>query len=275
MDQIRSTTHQEPHRYLSAPWRMKYLTDGSRAAGCVLCAAAEQVDDAESLVLWREASIFVMMNLYPYSTGHIMIAPYDHVASPEQIDPAIMAEIGALIPSVMRALRRVLNCQGFNSGINTGATAGAGIADHMHLHIVPRWNGDANFMPIIANVTVMPEAVSITYAKLRAELVAEIDPEMSLVQLVLSADQSRLYFVERDGELQLPSVASVGEGSVVARMAAELAADGITTALSHWAGDNSLVWQASEGADPVRGAWVDIDGLPPEQQSLVLTGLAR
>ena len=149
---------------------MRYFTDGARSNECVFCAKAESEDDEANLILWRGESIFIIMNLYPYSTGHIMIAPYAHIASPEQADVETMASIGAIIPATMRALRRVLNCQGFNTGMNTGATAGAGIADHMHMHVVPRWNGDANFMPIIANVTVMPEALSDTYAKLRAEL---------------------------------------------------------------------------------------------------------
>jgi|SRR5215204_893117 len=103
-----------------------------------------------------------------------MIAPYVHVATPEEIDPEAMADIGQLIGPCMRALRRVLGCQGFNSGINTGAAAGAGVADHMHLHIVPRWEGDANFMPVIANTTVMPEALSVTHQRIRAELALEL-----------------------------------------------------------------------------------------------------
>lgn len=164
----------EPHRYLAAPWRMQYLRDGPRTSDCIFCSKIAAGDDEANLVLWRGPSVFVMMNLYPYSTGHIMIAPYAHVPSPEEIDPAVMAELGAAIAPCMRALRQVLSCQGFNTGINTGAVAGAGVADHMHLHIVPRWGGDANFMPVIANTTVMPEALSITYDRIRAELLSEL-----------------------------------------------------------------------------------------------------
>lgn len=155
---------------------MRYLTDGVRPSGCVFCAKAASREDEDNLVLWRGENVFVMMNLYPYSTGHIMIAPYEHVASPEVVDPAAMVEIGTLVPPAMRALRRVLNCEGFNTGMNTGSTAGAGIADHMHMHVVPRWTGDANFMPIIANVTVMPESLGDTYQKLRASLDEELPP---------------------------------------------------------------------------------------------------
>ena len=96
------------------------------------------------------------------------------LATPEEIAPAVMAEIGQLLGPCMRALRRVLSCQGFNTGINTGAAAGAGVADHMHLHIVPRWGGDANFMPVIANTTVMPEALSVTHGRIRTELLHEL-----------------------------------------------------------------------------------------------------
>ena len=166
----------EPHRYLSAPWRMRYLSKSQVAPGCVFCEKLASHDDVENLVLWRGDSIAILMNLFPYSTGHLMLLPYEHVASPEQLaDPSIMTEIAIEIPLAMRALRKVLGCQGFNTGMNTGGAAGAGIADHMHMHVVPRWNGDANFMPIIGNVTVMPEELPVTYAKLRAELIVEHD----------------------------------------------------------------------------------------------------
>jgi ATP adenylyltransferase len=174
MDENDLVPNFEPHRYLSAPWRMQYLRDGLRSSECIFCSKIEAGDDEANLVLWRGPSVFAMMNLYPYATGHIMIAPYAHEPSPETVDPEIMAELGTTIAPCMRALRRVLSCQGFNTGINTGAAAGAGVADHMHLHIVPRWGGDANFMPVIAGTTVMPEALSVTYGRIRAELLNEL-----------------------------------------------------------------------------------------------------
>ncbi len=167
----------EPKRYLAAPWRMQYLRDGQRSPDCIFCSKLDAGDDAANLVLWRGKSVFSMMNRYPYATGHIMIAPYAHLPSPENIDPAEMAELGASIGPCMRALRRALDCQGFNTGINTGSVAGAGVADHMHLHIVPRWGGDANFMPVIANTMVMPEALSITYGRIRSELLTELEED--------------------------------------------------------------------------------------------------
>ncbi len=176
MDDIDQEPVSEPHRYLSAPWRMAYLRDGVRNDECIFCSKIDVEEDETNLVLWRGPSVFVMMNLYPYATGHIMIAPYDHAPSPEDVTSAVMAELGETIAPCMRALRRVLSCEGFNTGINTGSVAGAGVADHMHLHIVPRWGGDANFMPVIANTTVMPEALSVTYDRIRSELLVELGP---------------------------------------------------------------------------------------------------
>ena len=155
---------------------MQYLREGVRSDTCIFCSKHD--NDEANLIVWRGKSVFVMLNLYPYATGHIMIAPYEHVASPEEVDPAIMAEIGMLIGPCMGALRRVLSCQGFNTGINTGSVAGAGVADHMHLHIVPRWGGDANFMPVIANTTVMPEALSVTRDRIREALLGELGPDI-------------------------------------------------------------------------------------------------
>ncbi len=179
---------------------MRYLSKSQIPTGCVFCAKLASHDDVENLVLWRGDSIAILMNLFPYSTGHFMLLPYEHIASPEQLDdPSIMTEIAKEIPLAMRALRKVLGCQGFNTGMNTGAAAGAGIADHMHMHVVPRWNGDANFMPIIGNVTVMPEELPVTYAKLRAELLVEHDENWSLSALVLSADHSNVFVLEENG----------------------------------------------------------------------------
>lgn len=174
MDETDEQTPNGPHEYLSAPWRMEYLRNGLRSSDCVFCSKIDADDDAANLVLWRGPSVFAMLNLYPYATGHIMIAPYNHVASPEGIEPAVMAELATTVAPCMRALRRVLGCQGFNTGINTGSVAGAGVADHMHLHIVPRWSGDANFMPVIANTTVMPESLSVTRERIRTELLVEL-----------------------------------------------------------------------------------------------------
>src|SRR5690606_12213301 len=120
-------------------------------------------------IVHRGESAFLIMNLFPYNTGHLMIVPNEHVASPEAASEAAIQGMAALLPPTLRALRRVLTCDGFNVGFNIGDVAGAGVAGHLHQHIVPRWKGDANFMPILASTMVLPELIPVTYAKVRAE----------------------------------------------------------------------------------------------------------
>ena len=194
---------------LWAPWRMRYVAGGQRESGCIFCNRLAENDDVASLILHRGDRAFVIMNLFPYNTGHVMIAPNAHVASPESADADMLAEMAGLRGPVLRALRRALAPEGFNLGLNVGAVAGAGITDHLHEHVVPRWSGDANFMPILAATTVMPELIPITYAKLRAELDREIHGAECASSLVLTADQ-QFALVDPDGELPGAS-ASEGE----------------------------------------------------------------
>ncbi|MEA3459706.1 MAG: HIT domain-containing protein, partial [Chloroflexota bacterium] len=113
---------------------------------------------------------FIMLNLYPYNNGHLMIAPYEHAASPEDLDEDTLTELMLLLNKSLRLLRRVLNPQGFNIGINLGRAAGAGVEDHVHIHVVPRWEGDNNFMPVLSETKVIPELLDETYDKLMATL---------------------------------------------------------------------------------------------------------
>ncbi len=145
---------------------------GTTRSGCVFCDALAAGDDRESLILHRGDRAFVMLNLYPYNTGHSMVVPYAHEASIERLDAATRAELFELATLTVEASRRVLRCDGFNLGLNLGTVAGAGVADHLHLHVVPRWTGDANFMPILGETMVMPELLPSTYARLRAEIEA-------------------------------------------------------------------------------------------------------
>jgi ATP adenylyltransferase len=161
-------------RRLWTPWRMQYVGGSTAETGCIFCNRISLDDDLASLILYRATHCFAIMNLFPYNTGHIMLVPNEHVASPEVAPAEAMREMATLLPGILKALRRVLACHGFNVGLNIGSVAGAGVAIHMHQHIVPRWNGDANFMPILANTTVMPELIPVTYAKLRAELAREL-----------------------------------------------------------------------------------------------------
>ncbi len=251
---------------------MRYLSKSADPHGCVFCDKLASEDDVDNLVVWRGASIAIVMNLYPYSTGHLMLMPYEHVASPEDLsDPRAMSELALEIGPAMRAVRRVLRCQGFNTGMNTGSVAGAGIADHMHMHLVPRWSGDANFMPIIANVTVMPEALSVTYAKLRAELMVERDPDRSLEALVFSSELGSVLLVES----RLPAVSVRTGQTLVASMSDVLAALGAEATVAGWAGGHTVVWRASHSERLTSGQWVTLGELPESIALLANDALAR
>jgi ATP adenylyltransferase len=170
---------------------MRYVAGADREEGCIFCNRLAEQDDVRSLILHRGERAFVIMNLYPYNTGHLMIVPNAHVASPEDADPEVMREMALLRGPVLRALRRALSPDGFNLGLNVGAPAGAGVADHLHEHVVPRWQGDANFMPILAATMVMPELIPVTYAKLRAELVGELASANRVADLIVVDDRRR------------------------------------------------------------------------------------
>ena len=254
---------------------MRYLSHGSRSDGCVFCTKLAANDDVENLIVWRGESIAILMNLYPYSTGHLMIMPYEHVASPEElVDSAVLNELAQAIPTTMRAMRRVLRCQGFNTGMNTGSVGGAGIADHMHMHLVPRWEGDANFMPIVANTTVMPEALSVTYAKLRAELIVEHDGARLPSALVFSEDRSRVLLLDEEGGV-LPSPSTVDDTPLVVAMGRQLADLGIDAAVTGWTGDDTVVWQATGNPNASGGRWVPVAEVPSSIVPLVAEALAR
>jgi ATP adenylyltransferase len=155
-------------RQLWAPWRMEYVAAGQSDQGCVLCAIAAG-DDAESrLVVDRGELVFTVLNLYPYSSGHLMVVPIRHVPA---ISDLTVEEGGAVFAATQRAVHALdaaMSPQGFNLGANQGRAAGAGIDDHFHLHVVPRWNGDTNFMPVLADAKVIPEHMDRTAERLRA-----------------------------------------------------------------------------------------------------------
>jgi ATP adenylyltransferase len=141
-----------------------------RASRCFFCeaAAADGSHDAELLVLARGGLALAILNRYPYNNGHLMIAPNAHLPSLEDLPTATANEVMALTQRALRVLRQVLSPQGFNLGINAGKTAGAGVADHVHQHVVPRWDGDTNFMPLIADTKVLNESLAVSYQQLRA-----------------------------------------------------------------------------------------------------------
>jgi ATP adenylyltransferase len=150
---------------LWAPWRMPYLKN-CPPKGCIFCVKSKQKEDRTNLILHRGRHTFVMMNLYPYSNGHLLVSPYRHVASIEELGPAALADLMRTAQRALRAVRLAYRPDAFNLGINQGREAGAGIEAHVHLHIVPRWNGDTNFMPVFTETRVMPELLESGYDRL-------------------------------------------------------------------------------------------------------------
>jgi ATP adenylyltransferase len=142
--------------------------------GCIFCTQPAAHRDEEYHILYRGERCFMMLNLYPYSSGHLMVAPYEHIGKLEELDAATLAELMAQAQLALKALRLALRPDGFNMGINEGKVAGAGFAEHLHFHIVPRWAGDTNFMPVIADIKVMPEHLDIVYQRVK-EAIATIE----------------------------------------------------------------------------------------------------
>jgi ATP adenylyltransferase len=153
---------------LWAPWRLEYVESAAEQRGCIFCTKQAADDDDASLIVHRGTTAFVLLNLYPYANGHLMVAPYRHIAEPAELDQAERAEMWELLSHGIEALRGALSPHGFNAGFNLGRVAGAGVEGHIHQHLVPRWNGDTNFMPVLADVRVMPEHLQRTLARLRA-----------------------------------------------------------------------------------------------------------
>ena len=153
---------------LWSPWRMKYIEYISlhKPKGCFICKAIESKNLEEKLIIYKGDHVIVLMNLFPYNTGHLLIAPIKHVPSLEELSREEVASLFNAVKTSIKMLRRSLRPDAFNVGINLGRVAGAGLEDHVHVHIVPRWNGDTNFMPVLANTKVIPEALKDTYNKI-------------------------------------------------------------------------------------------------------------
>ncbi len=158
---------------LYTPWRMKYVTSTHKQIeGCIFCnkIAAETKQDRENFVVYRGQSTFVMMNIYPYNTGHLMVIPQAHVSTLTDVSAQTQFEILVLTTYFTELLSQLMNPDGFNIGLNIGRAAGAGIDSHLHLHLVPRWSGDSNFMPVIGETRVLPEELGDTYDRIVAVL---------------------------------------------------------------------------------------------------------
>ena len=154
---------------LWAPWRLEYVQQADELEGCVFCAeAGDEVSEEGSLLVHRGGAAIVILNKYPYSSGHLMVAPVRHLDSLAALTDAEAVEIHRLSVAAIDSLKRTYTPDGFNLGWNLGHVAGAGIADHVHLHVVPRWSGDTNFMPVLADLKVLPEHLLTTRDRLRA-----------------------------------------------------------------------------------------------------------
>jgi len=164
-------TSTERYRNIWAPWRMEYIDSLSSEAdnGCFLCRLAAQSDnDQKNLVLWRTGRCLVLLNRFPYTSGHAMIAPLEHIGELSALSEETMLEIMTLLRDMEQILRKAVNADGFNVGINVGRCAGAGLPGHLHLHIVPRWNGDTNFIAVFGGVRVIPQTLETMYEQVKA-----------------------------------------------------------------------------------------------------------
>ncbi|HTZ99559.1 MAG TPA: HIT domain-containing protein [Candidatus Aquilonibacter sp.] len=156
--------------YLWTPWRYRYIANASKDEGCVFCDALAANNDAETLIVLRGQKNFVILNRYPYTSGHVMVVPYAHVAELTAADPETLAEMMRMAQRAQGALAQTYHPEGFNLGMNLGRAAGAGITQHLHLHVLARWAGDANFMTVVGETRVEPEELSTTYDRLRKAL---------------------------------------------------------------------------------------------------------
>ncbi len=153
---------------LWAPWRLEYIKRDRGGDTCFLCGALASEQDRENLLLIRGKHCGVMLNRYPYNNGHLMVFPYRHVSDPADLTPEEDRETAALVRDCLRRLRSCLQPEGFNIGLNLGKVAGAGLEEHLHTHIVPRWTGDSNFMPVISDTGVVPQSLDALWEQLHA-----------------------------------------------------------------------------------------------------------
>lgn len=156
--------------YLWTPWRYRYIADADKAEGCIFCDAAAADDDAKTFIVLRGKRNYIILNRYPYTSGHVMIVPYDHLGDFAAVDSDTVCEMTLLAQRAQTALEKSYHPEGYNLGMNLGRAAGAGVLGHLHLHVLPRWSGDSNFMTVVGETRVEPEDLETTYDKLRKAL---------------------------------------------------------------------------------------------------------
>lgn len=224
-----------PAERLWTPWRMAYVGGSTPSSGCVFCQAPARDDDVANLILHRGKHCFVIMNLYPYNTGHLMVVPYEHVDDLATLQPEARGELAELSASFCTGLKQVMGCDGMNLGMNLGSVAGAGIADHLHQHIVPRWKGDANFMPIVGGTKVLPELIPATYGKLRAEVARRKGGQSTARAVLVDAGWTGVFLI--DG--RLPEIPLQADQPVWKTVANHLNPCASTLSLMGWSGNAS------------------------------------
>ena len=156
-------------KQLWSPWRMTYIENHEKEDGCVFCNAQTKADSAENLIAFRGSTAYVILNRYPYTSGHLMVIPFVHKPNLEELDSETRAEMIELTSRCSTVLRKIYRTESFNVGMNIGEAAGAGVLGHVHIHIVPRWAGDTNFMSSVGETRVLPEALEDTYKRVREE----------------------------------------------------------------------------------------------------------
>jgi len=158
--------------HLWSPWRMEYIENNSKEEGCVFCNAQVREDSPENLIALRGKFSFVILNRFPYTSGHLMVIPFVHKPNLEELDPITRAEMMELTSLCTTILKSIYHPQGFNIGVNIGEAAGAGVKEHVHIHIVPRWAGDTNFMSSVGDTRVLPETLADTYNRVKNAFLA-------------------------------------------------------------------------------------------------------
>jgi ATP adenylyltransferase len=153
--------------YLWSPWRYQYVSGGSAQPGCIFCECPKDPDDERNFILFRAARNYILLNRYPYTTSHLMVVPYEHVPDLAGTAPETLAEMMRLAQTAERALRAEYKPDGLNAGFNVGQCAGAGVAGHIHMHMLPRWYADSNFMTTVGETRVLPEDLATTYRRLK------------------------------------------------------------------------------------------------------------
>lgn len=154
--------------FLFSPWRYAYVTAADSARECLFCGLLKANDDRKALIVYRARHCFIMLNAFPYTSGHVMVVPYQHTDQLQKLDPPAAREMMELTQKMEGVLRELYRPDGLNLGMNLGKAAGAGVAGHIHMHVLPRWVADANFMTVVSETRVLPESLEITYDRIRA-----------------------------------------------------------------------------------------------------------